>query len=101
MSLPQQVFIYSFRLELKKSWKFRERGILENCILFGSFADRYLRTLSPLQLQQYADILQQTDLDLFKWITGKESVPKDIDNDVMKMIRQHVADRHFQNTVSS
>jgi len=67
-----------------------ERGMLENDLLLGSFAKKYLRSLSPEELQQYDRLLQEVDPDIFAWLTGALPVPRHHDNAVMRRLREHV-----------
>lgn len=65
-------------------------GSNENDILFGGFAERYLATLTPEQVERFENLLAENDSDLFNWVTGKESVPAHLDHDVMAMVRKYV-----------
>lgn len=66
---------------------------MENCLLLGSFAEKHLNSMNVPQLEQYAQLLQQMDHDIFKWITEKESPPIQFDNEVMKLVKEHVKKR--------
>jgi antitoxin CptB len=65
-------------------------GSNENDILFGGFAERYLASLSPAQVDRFEALLAETDTDLFNWVTAKEPVPERLDHDVMAMIKKFV-----------
>lgn len=65
-------------------------GSNENDILFGDFADKYLHTLTPEQVDRFETLIQEADTDLFNWVTGKEDCPTHFDHDVMAMIRKFV-----------
>ncbi len=65
-------------------------GSNENDLLFGGFAERYLATLTPEQVDRFEVLLAENDNDLFNWITGKEQPPAAFDHDVMAMIRRYV-----------
>lgn len=65
----------------------RRRGMNENDLLLGRFAEARLHALNPEQLDRYEALLDEIDIDLFNWITGREPVPKPFDHDVMKLIR--------------
>lgn len=67
-------------------------GSNENDILFGGFADKYLATLSPEQVDRFEALIAETDSDLFNWVTAKEAVPERLDHDVMAMIKVFVQD---------
>ncbi len=65
-------------------------GSNENDILFGGFAERYLASLTLAQLDRFELLLAENDTDLFNWVTGKEAVPSEWDDDVMAMIKKFV-----------
>lgn len=65
-------------------------GSNENDILFGGFADKYLDSLTPEQVDRFESLIQETDTDLFNWVTNKEDCPAHLDHDVMAMIRKFV-----------
>ena len=75
-----------------KRLKFRAHhmGSNENDILFGGFAEKYIETLTPEQLDRFEALIAETDNDLFVWVTGKEPVPERLDHDVMAMIKVFV-----------
>lgn len=65
-------------------------GSNENDILFGGFADKYLATLTPEQVDRFEALIAETDNDLFNWVTAKEPVPERLNHDVMSMIKAFV-----------
>jgi antitoxin CptB len=65
----------------------RYRGRLESDLLFGSFASRHLPSLSGLQLDRYEALLEESDQDLFAWITGQQPVPERHDHDVFRLLQ--------------
>jgi antitoxin CptB len=75
-----------------KRLKFRAHhmGSNENDILFGGFAEKYIETLTPEQLDRFEALIAETDTDLFVWVTGKEPVPERLDHDVMAMLKAFV-----------
>ena len=77
--------------QLRDRLRFRSwhRGTREMDLLLGRFADAHLPSFSPEQLSEYAAILELSDPDLYNWIAGKEPVPAELDNDVMRLIRAH------------
>lgn len=70
----------------------KERGMLENDLILGSFAFKHLEDLNDEQLTQFEQILDCIDPDLFMWLTKKATPPPEIDNEVMKMIQRHTFD---------
>jgi antitoxin CptB len=65
----------------------RYRGRLEGDLLLGGFADRHLASLSAAQLDRYEALMQESDLDLFAWITGLQPVPERHDHDVFRLLQ--------------
>lgn len=66
----------------------RHRGMQETDILLGGFARRHLSELTDGQLDQFETLLEESDNDLFDWITGRTAVPPALDNGVMKLLRK-------------
>ena len=69
-----------------RSW---HRGTREMDLLMGSFADAHIATFAPEALAQYEAILELSDPDLYNWITGGEAVPKEYNNEVMRLLCAH------------
>jgi antitoxin CptB len=65
----------------------RYRGRLEGDLLLGGFADRHLAALSGPQLDRYEALLQESDQDLFAWISGRQPVPERHDHDVFRLLQ--------------
>jgi antitoxin CptB len=62
-------------------------------LILGAFADARLAGLSREQLDRYAGLVENSDDDLYRWITGLASVPPAFDHDVMRLILAFVAHR--------
>ena len=78
------------KLEIsRKKLRFRSwhRGTKEMDTLLGSFADRHLPGFSAQQLDRYETLLQNSDPDLYNWISGREAVPEPHDHDVMALLK--------------
>jgi len=67
-----------------RSW---HRGTKEMDLLLGGFADRYLAEFSPAQLDRFEALLQNSDPDIYLWISGREPIPEAHDDDVMALLR--------------
>jgi len=66
----------------------RHRGTKESDLVFGAFANRYLETFSPGQLDAYERLLEQEDADLWDWLVGAAAPPPEHDTDVLGLLRQ-------------
>jgi antitoxin CptB len=79
---------YDKRLERLRfrSW---HRGTREMDLLLGSFADAHLAAFTADELGQYEAIMEQSDPDLYNWITGVEPVPVEHECGVMRKLCAH------------
>ena len=63
-------------------------GMKENDLLIGAFAERHLNTLSDEDVDWLeALLLNNDDIDLYKWILRKQPVPPELDHPVMRMLQ--------------
>jgi antitoxin CptB len=63
-------------------------GMKENDLLIGAFAERHLNTLSDDDVGWLeALLLNNDDIDLYKWILRKQPVPPELDHPVMRMLQ--------------
>ena len=69
------------------AYRSRHRGTKEMDMFLGGFADCHLLGFSAPQLDRFEALLQNSDPDLYGWITGRDSVPADLDHDVMRLLR--------------
>ena len=68
---------------LFRSW---HRGTREMDLILGRFAERYLPTLDSAQLDGYARLLENTDPDIYNWLTGREPRPAGIGDDLWQLL---------------
>jgi antitoxin CptB len=69
-----------------RSW---HRGTREMDLLMGSFADAHIATFTPEQLDQYENLLQISDPDLYSWIIGAEALPAEHQSEMMDLLCRH------------
>ncbi|XP_026807865.1 succinate dehydrogenase assembly factor 2, mitochondrial-like [Rhopalosiphum maidis] len=82
-------------LDLMRSrliYQSRKRGILENCIIFTTFADKYVKTFNCEQLQKYDALINSKfdEWDLYAWSIGSKPAPQEFDNDILTLLKNHV-----------
>ena len=67
----------------------RKRGMLENGLLLGSFAHKFLDGFNEEQLSLYDRLinLPSNDWDIYYWATGNRETPEDFQNEVMDLLR--------------
>lgn len=52
----------------------RKRGILETDLLLSRFAAKYLKDMTPEQLEEYDQLLNELDWDIYYWATENYSI---------------------------
>jgi len=67
------------------------RGMKETDTLLGGFAAERLAGLDGGQIARFEALLDESDTDLFDWISEKCPVPEHLDTDVMAMLRAYRA----------
>ncbi|KAN0050958.1 hypothetical protein ACTA71_004264 [Dictyostelium dimigraforme] len=77
------------KLRKKLLYQSKERGMLENDLLLGSFATLNIQKLTEPQLRDYNLLLQQPDPDIFNWILKKTEVPEEFETEVLKLVQHH------------
>ena len=68
-----------------QSW---HRGMKELDLVLGNFADHYLHTLPLKQQKEYAFLLQESDPDLWGWISGTTPLPQGERMPLLQMLSQ-------------
>tara|TARA_B100001996_G_C18351222_1_gene474057 strand:- start:118 stop:321 length:204 start_codon:yes stop_codon:yes gene_type:complete len=60
----------------------------ENDFLLGNFTTKHVDKLTNSQLVRLEALLDESDNDIYNWITGKEQVPANHDHDLMDWLRK-------------
>jgi len=85
--MPQDIAEDNISIKRKRlifrSW---HRGTREIDLLLGKFAEAHIPQFSEVQLATYDRFLNNSDPDIFNWITGQEPVPPSEDNDVVRLM---------------
>lgn len=76
----------------RKRLRFRawHRGTRETDLLFGGFADRHLAALDEGQLDRFERLMENSDPEVYAWVTGRKPIPPEYDHDVMALLRTHI-----------
>ena len=64
----------------------RHRGMREMDVVFGAFADACLPTLSVGDLQDFENLMDAPDADVFAWLTGAVPAPVSYDTPLFRKI---------------
>src|SRR3546814_9859051 len=92
---------YETRLK-RLQYRSNYTGTKETDTILGRFAAAYLGALEPHLLDQYEALIENSDPDLYMWISGRKPVPPEWDNDVMDLLKRfRVEDRKSKRLKSS
>ena len=74
----------------RKRLRFRSwhRGTREMDLILGRFADAHIAAMSPEQLDRYAALLENSDPDIYDWLTARTVPPPAADTDVLELLRR-------------
>lgn len=72
----------------RKRLRFRSwhRGTREIDLLLGRFADAHIGDFTEDQLKSYDRLLENSDPDIYNWISGAEPVPPAVESDVLRLL---------------
>tara|TARA_Y100000991_G_scaffold179178_1_gene141608 strand:+ start:219 stop:416 length:198 start_codon:yes stop_codon:yes gene_type:complete len=56
-------------------------------ILLGSFVEKYIKLFNEGELQMLEAILELDDNDIYRYALDKVTIPKEIDNRVMQLLK--------------
>lgn len=77
----------------RKRLRFRSwhRGTKETDLILGRFANRHVDELSEVDLDLFEHLLEQNDLEIFDWVTGRVEIPPEMDNSVTRLLLSFTA----------
>lgn len=67
-----------------RAWR---RGFREADLILGPFADKYVHTFSPDELDWFERLLEQPDQELYGWILGTQPTPSEFDGELMNRLK--------------
>lgn len=68
-------------------YRSRYTGTKETDILLGSFAARHLADLEESLLDEYEALIENSDPDLYIWMSGRKPVPAEWDGEIMRLLK--------------
>jgi antitoxin CptB len=68
-----------------RSW---HRGTREMDLILGRFAERHLAAMDRERLEGYAALLENTDPDIYNWLTGREAPPATIGEALWRLLME-------------
>ena len=69
---------------LFRAW---HRGIREMDLIMGRFADAAIGEMSDAELDDFEQLIEVPDRDLFRWITGEDATPSNYDTPTFRRIK--------------
>ena len=78
-----------FKRQRRLLYRAKQRGWLELDVLIGNFAETKLPLMNTAELDQFEEVIELENPDLYKWLSGQQPVPAELsDNEMLKrMIR--------------
>jgi antitoxin CptB len=70
----------------KLFYRSKNRGCKETGYIFGKYAEQFLFNISKKKLLDYALILDQNDIDIYNWLTGKSPAPSYLNTKIMNQL---------------
>lgn len=83
-------------LAKKLLYQSNNRGCIEIDYILGNFAKEYITKMDEKDLQDFALILSQNDLDIYDWVTKKTSPPSHLDSNIMSLLLNFCTNHTFQ-----
>ncbi len=77
---------YRLRRLRIRSWR---RGTKEMDLILGGFHDTRVASLGADELADYEDLLNENDVDLYRWVSGGAGEPPAL-TPILTLIRAHV-----------
>lgn len=67
--------------------------MLENDLLLSTFIAKYLKGMDAKLTDQYDKLINgvTNDWEIYYWATETKPTPAEYDNEIMKMLKEHVA----------
>lgn len=102
--IPPYIENFEESIEDKRArllYQSRKRGMLENGLLLGSFANKYLDGFNPEQLSLYDRLinLPSNDWEIFYWATGARDTPEEFENEVMNLLKEHAKNKDRESRI--
>ena len=66
-----------------RAWR---RGMREMDLILGAFADAHLTTLTEAEIAEFEKLLDESDRDVFSWISGELPIPEDANGPLLKRV---------------
>jgi len=103
--IPEYIEKFNEPVEEKRArlmYQSRKRGMLENGLLLGSFAKKFLHTMDDEKLALYDRLinLPSNDWEIYYWATETRPTPEDFDNVIMDMLKEHTKNENRESRIT-
>lgn len=78
-------------LSKKLLYRSKNRGCKEIGLILVRYAEKYLATMNKENLGIFATILEQSDIDLYDWLTNKNLPPDYLNSTIMQNLIREVS----------
>ena len=68
-------------------WRATHRGTREADFLVGGFFDRHHASWGPAEIQMFAALLDEQDVDIMAWALGTQTPPERFQGPMMKALQ--------------
>lgn len=66
-----------------RAWR---RGMREMDLILGGFADAHLADLTEAEIAEFEKLLDESDRDVYSWISGELPIPEDANGPLLKRV---------------
>ena len=73
----------------KLLYQAKQRGMKENCILVGGFAEKHLSEMDDSEISQFEKLLSEIDPELNEWICDVRPFPSHLDGSVAQKMKTY------------
>lgn len=70
----------------KLLYKSQNRGCKENDLIVGKYAAKYLSEMSVAELNDFAAILEENDVDIYDWLVKKTKAPSHLNQKIIQQL---------------
>eukprot|EP00088_Acartia_fossae_P026025 TRINITY_DN26802_c0_g1_i1.p1 TRINITY_DN26802_c0_g1~~TRINITY_DN26802_c0_g1_i1.p1 ORF type:complete len:172 (-),score=29.00 TRINITY_DN26802_c0_g1_i1:286-765(-) len=103
--IPEYIEKFDEPMEDKRArlmYQSRKRGMLENGLLLGSFAKKFLPEMDEEKLALYDRLinLPSNDWEIYYWATETKPTPEEFDNVIMDMLKNHAKNENRESRIT-
>eukprot|EP00166_Cyanidium_caldarium_P001314 ctg_1669.g650 len=74
----------------KVLYRSKQTGFLELDLILGNWAEKNLPKMTEQQVEEYEKLISCEVPELYKWLSGQENPPKNVDGKLFRQIKESV-----------